>query len=318
MSDQTARIQGLSADNVAEVVTLDGRLGTGERSDFFSRRLQAMQRSPDTYIGHVATLDGRFSGYLLGRVLQGEFGHNRPVVLLDALGVRPGDQGQGVSTCLLDALRDAGRQMSCREIQTQVQWQQQELLAYFAAAGFELAPRTVLARPTTRMGLTPIDDNLADDALENFEELLEASPIIRSLVASDQQDIRRIDRHITGRDRSSYLEQKMSEALADSGIRISLVAEVDQMVAGFIMAGLDYGEFGRIHSTAVIDTIGVGPEYKGAGFGTDLLSQLVKNLHVLHVEEIRTEVDWNNHELNRFLAHCGFMPAQRLSLHCRL
>jgi len=313
MSDYTVQLQNLDTEHVGKVIALDGSLEGGERPDFFNRRLQAMQRAPATYIGYVATIDGQFSGYSLARILKGEFGHNRPVVLLEALGVRPEVQGKGVSTRLLDKLSHAAKLASCREIQTQVNWHQQALLAYFASMGFLLAPRTVLARPTTAL---PFAD--ADEELENLEQGLEASPIIRSLAAGDLRDICRIDRHITGHDRTAYLEQKVAEVLTDSGIRVSLVAEVDHMVAGFMMARLDYGEFGRIDSTAVVDTVGVGPEYKGAGIGTDLLAQLLKNLEVLHVEEIRTEVDWDNHELNRFLAHCGFAPTQRLALHCPL
>jgi len=315
MANPNVQIRSLAVENVARVITLDGSLEGGERADFFNRRLQTMPRAPQTYIGDVAMLGDQLSGYLLGRLLKGEFGHNRPVILLDALGVRADDQGQGISTCLLDHLKETAKEAGCSEIQTQVEWHQQALLTYFASMGFQLAPRTVLARPTTALVLT---DDETDEEIDSLEERLETSPIIRSLAASDVQDIRRIDRHITGRDRGDYLQQKIAEALSDSGIRISLVAEVDQMVAGFMMARLDYGEFGRIDSTAVIDTLGVGPEYKGAGIGTDLLAQLLRNLNILHVEEIRTEIDWDNHDLNRFLAHCGFSPTQRLSLRCPL
>ncbi len=313
MSDLTVQIKNLDAEHVAQVITLDGSLEGGERPDFFNRRLQAIRRAPATYIGHVATIDGQFSGYLLGRILQGEFGHNQPVMLLDALGVRPQVQGQGVSTQLLDRLSHTARAAGCREMQTQVGWQQQPLLSYFSSMGFQLSPRIVLARPSTALA-----NGETEEELDNLEQQWESSPIIRSLDQDDAEDICRIDRHITGRDRSVYLQQKMAEALTDSGVRISLVAEVDRMVAGFMMARLDYGEFGRIHSTAVIDTLGVGPEYKGAGLGTELLAQLLKNLEVLRVEQIRTEVAWNNHGLSRFLAHCGFAPTQRLALHCPL
>ncbi len=84
------------------------------------------------------------------------------------------------------------------------------------------------------------------------------------------------------------------------------------------MARLDYGSFGRTSSTAVIDTIGVGPEYKGCGIGSALMTQLLDNLASLQVADVRTEVEWNNFQINRFLAACGFYPAQILSLDCPL
>lgn len=142
---------------------------------------------------------------------------------------------------------------------------------------------------------------------------------VRSLADTDLPAIIRIDRHITGHDRRDYLSQKVSEVLNQSGIRISLVAEnTDGLVTGFIMARVDYGEFGRTSSTAIIDTIGVDPEFTGAHIGQALVTQLLANLTALQVHELRTEVAWNDFELNRFLAQRGFRPAQQLVLSCPL
>ena len=51
-----------------------------------------------------------------------------------------------------------------------------------------------------------------------------------------------------------------------------------------------------------------------AGVGHALMSQLLTNLDALRVECVRTEVDWHYFQLNRFLADCGFVPAQRMAL----
>ena len=48
--------------------------------------------------------------------------------------------------------------------------------------------------------------------------------------------------------------------------------------------------------------------------GRALLSQLLVNLQALRVDNVRTEVDWRYFRLNRFLADCGFVPAQRIAL----
>ena len=99
-----------------------------------------------------------------------------------------------------------------------------------------------------------------------------------------------------------------------SGVRISLVAEQDGLVVGFVMARVDYGEFGCTETEAVMDTIGVDPAFAGRGVGRALLSQLLHNLNSLRVERVRTEVAWNAFEFNRFLAALGFRPSQRLVL----
>ena len=137
---------------------------------------------------------------------------------------------------------------------------------------------------------------------------------VRAMKESDLRALVEIDRRITGRDRVGYFKDKLEEAMHESGVRVSLVAELDGGPVGFIMAGVDLGEFGRIEPAAVLDTIGVDPDYRYRGIGRALLSQLLINLMTLRVECIRTELGWHEHELLTFLDRCGFRPSQRLSL----
>ncbi len=137
---------------------------------------------------------------------------------------------------------------------------------------------------------------------------------IRTVAAGDSGALIAIDRRITGKDRSTYFERKLDEALHESDIRVSLVAEQDGRPVGFIMARVDLGEFGRVEPTAVMDTIGVDPDCRHQGIGRALLSQLLVNLGTLQVERIRTEIDWRDRDLLAFLGSCGFGPAQRLCL----
>jgi len=152
------------------------------------------------------------------------------------------------------------------------------------------------------------------DALEDTEE--RSTYDVRSLDAADADSVQRIDRHLTGRDRREYVGQMIDEALSQSGIRVSLVAERDGMVVGFIMARLDYGEFGCTATTAVIDTIGVDPGSHGAG--SALLAQLFANLSALRVDGVRTIVTWDDTDMVRFLSRAGFAPGPRLALRCAL
>ncbi|HET7806415.1 MAG TPA: GNAT family N-acetyltransferase [Pseudolabrys sp.] len=135
---------------------------------------------------------------------------------------------------------------------------------------------------------------------------------VRSMAEGDLRTLVRIDRRITKRDRAAYFERKLTEALTESDVRVSLVAELDGVPVGFIMARVDLGEFGRVETTAVIDTIGVDPDYRNRGVGRALISQLLANLGTLRVEKIRTEVDWQDHDLLAYLGRNGFLPSQRL------
>ena len=135
---------------------------------------------------------------------------------------------------------------------------------------------------------------------------------VRSLKQDDLRALVAIDRRITGRDRQEYFERKLADALTESDVRVSLVAELDGVPVGFIMARVDLGEFGRVETTAVIDTIGVDPDYRNRGVGHALVSQLLANLGTLRVETVRTEVDWQDHDLLAYLDRNGFRPSQQL------
>jgi len=303
----------LQAADIDQIIALDKAIGGEARQAFFGKRLEILERSPETQIALVAVDDDGIHGFLLATVLTGEFGSRESIAQIDALGVRPDEQGSGLGMQLMNALKEEAQARGCSSLQTQAGWHEQPLLSYFAGAGFSLAPRNVLKRATDG----PVQPGV-DGGIDNFEDAADQLPPVRSLQASDLSDILRIDRHIVGDSREAYLQQKVTEVIVDSGIRISLVGEQDGMVAGFIMARLDYGSFGRTSSTAVIDTIGVGPEYKGSGIGSALMTQLLGNLSSLQVEDVRTEVEWDNFQLNRFLARCDFRPAQHLSLSCAL
>ena len=154
--------------------------------------------------------------------------------------------------------------------------------------------------------------NYGKPAAADFGPLARDRIPVRTMREDDLQALIAIDRRITGRDRSAYFERKLAEALHQSDVRVSLVADRDGVPAGFVMARVDFGEFGRIDPTAVIDTIGVDPDYRDHGIGQALISQLLINLMILRVEEVRTEIDWRDRDLLGFLDHCGFRPSQQL------
>lgn len=172
-----------------------------------------------------------------------------------------------------------------------------------------------LREPTTRLlhdrqALEGGADNAAGDGVA----LARDEVFVRSLEQYDLESIVRIDKRITGRDRRAYYDRKISEALRESGVRVSLVAENEGQLTGFVMARVDYGDFGQAETSAIIDTIGVDPLVTGSRIGQALMSQLLLNLRALRVETVRTEVQWQDFGLARFLSRCGFEPAQHLVL----
>ncbi|MGQ0681698.1 GNAT family N-acetyltransferase [Bradyrhizobium sp.] len=150
------------------------------------------------------------------------------------------------------------------------------------------------------------------EAAPDFGPLARDRIPVRSMAAGDLVALVEIDSRITGRKRVKYFERKLQDALSESDVRVSLVAELDGVAVGFIMARVDLGEFGRVDTTAVLDTIGVHPDYQHRGVGQALISQLLMNLGTLRVENLRTEVDWNDRVLLGYLDRCGFRPSQQL------
>ena len=154
--------------------------------------------------------------------------------------------------------------------------------------------------------------NYGDPPVPDFGPLARDRIPVRSMAAGDLAALVEIDRRITGHERTKYFERKLADALTDSDVRVSLVADLDGVPVGFIMARVDLGEFGRVDTTAVLDTIGVHPDYRNRGVGRALISQLFMNLATLRVETVRTEVDWRDRDLLAYLDGCGFRPSQQL------
>jgi ribosomal protein S18 acetylase RimI-like enzyme len=176
------------------------------------------------------------------------------------------------------------------------------MLRFLDGAGFGLASRQILERAVHRMPLPGTD-----------EEIETPPPLVRHLREGDLDMIVRIDRAITGADRGSYLKRKVDEALHESPIVVSLVAEDDGFVVGFAMARVDYGDFGHVEPTASLDTIGVNPAFARNGLARALLTQMIDNMSALHVDRLETEVAQDDFELFRFLYRFGFRPSERLA-----
>jgi ribosomal protein S18 acetylase RimI-like enzyme len=138
--------------------------------------------------------------------------------------------------------------------------------------------------------------------------------LVRSLEERDLDAIVRIDASSTGRTRREYFRDKVAASLGGSRLRTSLVAELDGMVVGFLMATTYYGEFGQPEPTAVIDSVGVHRDFQRQKVGAAMMRQFLINARALGVARLRTEVAWNQVDLIRFFDRHGFKHGGRLVL----
>lgn len=313
MSELTIRsLQLADLDRVSEI---ESRIAGHPRMGFLAKRFAAAAADPNSFIT-CGTLDhGNLTGYAFARIQTGEFGSRDAVAVLDAIGVDPDTQGQGIGKALIHEIETQLRARNIGLLKTQVDWADHNMVQFFSSTCFCLSSQQIIERDTSpleeKLGESPQDRRSGQD---DPNDLSRDRVLIRSLGEADLAEVVRIDHKLTGRDRFAYYSAKFKEMLTESGIRISLVAEEDAVLTGYVMAQVDFGEFGNIDKTAVIDAIGVHPAFAGAGIGHALLSQLLLNLSSLQVEYARTEVSPGDFDLNRFLHACGFHQSQRLVL----
>lgn len=316
--------RSLYPEDINQVSKIESSLTGSSRRAFLEKRLAVATAMPDSFIT-CAALDGdKLAGYGFARILEGEFGAKSAVAVLDDIGVAPDYRGKGIGKMVLSGIERRMKNKKVSSLQTQVGWSNHPMIRFFASTGFELSPGQIIERDTS-----PLNENVDDSGpgAKVVKRQIQGSTgsnfygkaahdrvTVRALQGEDIAAIDRIDAKLTGLDRSGYIASKFREMQDESGIRISMVAEDDGIVTGFIMARVDYGEFGRVAKTAVVDTIGVHPFYAGSGIGHALLSQLLINLSALYVESVRTKVEYDNYELRNFLFRRGFKPSQRLLL----
>ena len=323
------------AEDMEAVVALDAAIVGHPRHLYYQRRLKAALAQTERHVQFSAEQDGRFVGFIKARKQLGEFGRARSALLLEAVGVQPGKQGQGIGSALLERLEGEAKRMGVPEIRTTASWRDHAIMQFFDAAGFELSQNMMLdcAIRQNRVGAHEGDKTLAPGylaahsatevnygaaAANDFDALSSANVDVRALEAGDLDDLIRIDQRLTGRRREAYIREVVEEAMGNSGVRLSMVARIDGIAAGFVTARADFGDYGRVEPVAVLDTIGVDPDYAHRGVGHALLQQLFANLNALNVDRVETVVARENFELLGFFYDISFEQSQRLSFDKRL
>lgn len=134
---------------------------------------------------------------------------------------------------------------------------------------------------------------------------------IRRLRPADLEPVIAIDARAIGRRRTEYFKLKLELAMNETGVEVSLAAEIDGMFVGFLIARVYHGDFGIAEPAAVLEVIGVHPDFRARGIGHELLHQLTTNLLGLGVARISTEVNWSDPGMLAFMHSEGFQPAPR-------
>lgn len=142
-------------------------------------------------------------------------------------------------------------------------------------------------------------------------------PKIRPLRIEDLEAIVAIDEKVLGEKRRDYWEKKL-RMMDDQASQVSLVAEVQGKVSGFILGDISGWEFGIPDTIGWIDTIGVDPAYQKKGLATALAQELIQRLRAIGVRTIYTLVRWRDWDLLQFFHAMGFTRGDMINLELKI
>ena len=139
-------VRDLRETDLAAIVKID-RASTGRaRNEYYAAKVRTAVTEQKLRTSLVAEIDGHVVGFLLARVYYGEFGHTEAVAVIDSVGIDPKFRKQHAGQALLRQLVMNLTVLNVERIETQVDWDQFDLLAFLAKNGFRPAPRLCLER----------------------------------------------------------------------------------------------------------------------------------------------------------------------------
>ena len=136
--------------------------------------------------------------------------------------------------------------------------------------------------------------------------------MIRNIRPDDAEQIGKIQSSITKSGPQidfDYIIQTKLQGSED----VSLVAEIDGEVVGYMISYLVYGGFG-LEKNAWIATLGVHPKYMGQGIGKRLAQDIIEVYRRKGIKYIFTSVRWDSADLLSFFKTLGFDRSDFINL----
>ena len=283
------------------VVTLDAKETGMRRTGYYEEKIARCIGEPRLNTSLIAEQDGVPVGFLFGRLFFGEFGIPATRAVIDTLGVHPDFRKTGIAHALMEQYRKNMAGLRVEAIDTLVEWDRFDLLAFFKAVGFRPSRDVDLAWDIERFPFAARDDEAE----------------VRDATEADLQDVVTMDQEALGEGRPDYFAAKWRAVQVQPANNRFLIAELGGEPAGFMVAGLYQGEFGIRFSRGVIDSLGVRQRFQHRGVASALLQHLLGWLQERGVTQMETLCHWNEWELLRFFEYVGFRPSARVNLEWR-
>ena len=135
---------------------------------------------------------------------------------------------------------------------------------------------------------------------------------IRPLSLDNIKDIVRIEKRIEGKlgiineERIEYLKEATRYNIERSDPMMSLGAELDENIIGFIIGEIRIWEFGIGEKTGWIRILGVDPDFQRRGIGRKLGEALLEHFERRGIKRVRTMAEWYTGDLISFFKSLGF------------
>jgi GNAT superfamily N-acetyltransferase len=137
---------------------------------------------------------------------------------------------------------------------------------------------------------------------------------VRPLESSDLGTLVAIDEKLSGQTRKDYWHTRLDVA-ALRPPWMSLAAEMDGRVVGFLFGWVGESEFGIAERTGWIDLIGVDPGFRGLGVGQTLVARFVQSGRELRaIGKIATLIDLGQADIREFFTRLGFQHGPMIQL----
>ena len=132
----------------------------------------------------------------------------------------------------------------------------------------------------------------------------EGKLVVRPMKPEDVDSVSEIDRKLSGARRVGTYVSLKSERFGGP-LDMSVVAEVNGQVVGFMQAGLAYVDI-PVTEVGVIQSIAVDPDYQRQGIATKLINTLLDGCYTEGVDTLRIALDDRFPQLRTFFERRGF------------
>lgn len=145
--------------DLERIVAIDSSHVGAPRRHFFEKRLSHATQHPEDFVQIGVTRDDSLVGFAFARILRGEFGREHAIGTIDAISVEQHSRERGVGRALMDGLTKIMREKAVQSLQSEADWTNHDVLKFFDASGFRIAPRLALERSV----LTPLTEPIEDE-----------------------------------------------------------------------------------------------------------------------------------------------------------